>query len=98
MLSKKKILTILAFEGNSFFNELDNIFVLKFNKNSYLSKTTNIFFPIIAKKAEINFIENTDNFSDQDWQSLYKLSENTFVEENESLKKGAAGAGLTDND
>ena len=32
------------------------------------------------------------------WKELYKLSENTFVEETESLKKGAAGAGLTDND
>ena len=32
------------------------------------------------------------------WKSLYKLSEETFVEESESLKQGAAGAGLTDND
>ena len=32
------------------------------------------------------------------WNSLYKLSENTFVEETDSLKEGAAGAGLTDND
>jgi hypothetical protein len=47
---------------------------------------------------EINFIENKDNFNDDEWKSLYKLSENTFVEETESLKKGAAGAGLTDND
>ena len=29
---------------------------------------------------------------------LYELSENTFVEESDSLKQGAAGAGLTDND
>jgi len=29
---------------------------------------------------------------------LYKLSEDTFVEESESLKQGGAGAGLTDND
>jgi len=29
---------------------------------------------------------------------LYKLSEDTFVEESESLKHGGAGAGLTDND
>ena len=28
----------------------------------------------------------------------YRLSKNTFVEETESLKQGAAGAGLTDND
>ena len=33
-----------------------------------------------------------------DWKELYKLSENTFVEETESLKQSGAGAGLTDND
>jgi hypothetical protein len=27
-----------------------------------------------------------------------QISENTFVEETDSLKQGAAGAGLTDND
>ena len=35
---------------------------------------------------------------DEDWKSLYKLSEQTFVEETDSLKQSAAGAGLTDND
>ena len=47
---------------------------------------------------EFKFLENLDNFTDSEWQNLYKLSENTFVEETDSLKKGAAGAGLTDND
>ena len=46
----------------------------------------------------IYILENVDNFSNQDWKSLYKLSEETFVEETDSLKQGAAGAGLTDND
>ena len=55
-------------------------------------------FPLIAKKVEINFLENKDSFSEKEWKNLYKLSENTFVEETESLKQGAAGAGLTDND
>ena len=31
-------------------------------------------------------------------KEIYELSKNTFVEETESLKQGAAGAGLTDND
>ena len=31
-------------------------------------------------------------------ESIVELSENTFVEESEELKKSAAGAGLTDND
>ena len=35
---------------------------------------------------------------ENEWKELYKLSEDTFVEETESLKIGAAGAGLTDND
>ena len=43
-------------------------------------------------------MKNKDHFTEKEWKSLYKLSENTFVEETESLKKGAAGAGLTDND
>ena len=43
-------------------------------------------------------IRDRDNFNEDEWKSLYKLSENTFVEETDSLKKGAAGAGLTDND
>tara|TARA_B100001250_G_C19541278_1_gene674860 strand:+ start:197 stop:808 length:612 start_codon:yes stop_codon:yes gene_type:complete len=72
-------------------------FLLNLNVNIY----TNLLeqeFPKNANNTEISFLENKDNFTDEDWSSLYKLSENTFVEESESLKKGAAGAGLTDND
>ena len=55
-------------------------------------------FPDFANEIEIKFIDNKDNFDDSDWNSLYKLAEDTFVEESDSLKQGAAGAGLTDND
>ncbi len=55
-------------------------------------------FPKIANTIEVNLLENEDNFTDDEWNNLYKLSEETFVEESDSLKKGAAGAGLTDND
>ena len=55
-------------------------------------------FPEFANEIEIKFIDNKDNFNDLDWNSLYKLAEDTFVEESNSLKQGAAGAGLTDND
>ena len=55
-------------------------------------------FPELANEIEIKFIDNKDNFNDSDWNSLYKLAEDTFVEESDSLKQGAAGAGLTDND
>jgi hypothetical protein len=39
-----------------------------------------------------------DSFEENQWNELYKLSEDIFVEENENLKKSGAGAGLTDND
>ena len=55
-------------------------------------------FPKIANTIEVNLLENEDNFTDDQWNNLYKLSEETFVEESDSLKEGAAGAGLTDND
>ena len=71
--------------------------LLNLNVNIF-SNFLNIEFPKKTKNLEINFIENKDNFNDEEWKSLYELSENTFVEETDSLKKGAAGAGLTDND
>ena len=55
-------------------------------------------YPIISENVEIGFVENKDSFTEQEWKKLYKLSEETFVEENESLKQSGAGAGLTDND
>ena len=55
-------------------------------------------FPKIAKIIEVSLLENEDNFTDDEWKNLYKLSEDTFVKESDSLKEGAAGAGLTDND
>ena len=73
----------------------------KFLLNFNLSISSNIWdkeMPMLAKKVEISFLNNEDNFSDQDWKNLYKLAEDTFVEETDSLKEGAAGAGLTDND
>ena len=72
-------------------------FLLNFNVN-ISSNLLNEDFPNITNIAEIHILENKDNFSNQDWKSLYKLSEETFVKETDSLKKGAAGAGMTDND
>ena len=71
--------------------------ILNLNVN-ICSNFLNIEFPKNSKKLKINFIENKDNFNEYEWKNLYKLSENTFVEETDSLKKGGAGAGLTDND
>ena len=75
----------------------DNQFLLNFNL-CVSSNLTKEQYPNLAKKIKINFLDNTDNFSELEWKSLYKLSEETFVEETESLKQSAAGAGLTDND
>ena len=71
--------------------------LLNLNVNIY-SNLLNEEFPKNSKNFEISFVENKDNFNEAEWKSLYRLSENTFVEETDSLKKGAAGAGLTDND
>ena len=71
--------------------------LLNLNVNIY-SNLFNQEFPVIANNVEVEFIDNQDNFKESEWQNLYRLSENTFVEESESLKQGGAGAGLTDND
>ena len=65
-----------------------NIFSNGFNKD--FSKHSN--------NIEVKFLDNQDNFTDSEWNNLYKLAENTFVEESDSLKQSGAGAGLTDND
>jgi hypothetical protein len=52
----------------------------------------------LADNVSISFVNNKDSFLESEWKELYKLSENTFVEETDSLKKIGAGAGLTDND
>jgi hypothetical protein len=75
----------------------DKEFLLNLNNNIY----SNFFKNDIVKLADdisIKFVDNSDSFLENEWNELYKLSENTFVEENESLKKSGAGAGLTDND
>ena len=75
----------------------NNEFMLNFNVNIF-SNFSKKQYPKSAKNIEISFLENKDNFDEYQWNRLYKLSEETFVEESDSLKQGAAGAGLTDND
>ena len=74
-----------------------NEFLLNLNVN-ICSSFMNQEIPELANEIEIKFIDNEDNFTESEWNSLYKLAEDTFVEESDSLKEGAAGAGLTDND
>ena len=82
----KKI--FLKFENFKFlFNYNQSIFS-NFD-NSLVSKTTNFF---------VNFNQNKDSFDKMTWDTLYKISQKTFVDETESSKKTSAGAGLIDND
>ena len=72
-------------------------FLLNLNVN-ISSNLLNQNCPEFANNTEVQIIENKDNFTELEWKSLYKRSEETFVKESESSKKNAAGAGLTDND
>ena len=72
-------------------------FLLNFNNNIYSNFLKHEIIEL-AYNVSVKFIDNSDLFTENEWNELYKLSENTFVEENDSLKQAGAGAGLTDND
>ncbi len=84
--------------GRRIFVKIDNKeFLFNFNLSIY----SNYLSGEILEKAEhidINFLENKDTFTEEEWSNLYKVSEKTFVEETDELKQKGAGAGLTDND
>ena len=84
--------------GKRIFLKMDNKeFLFNFNQSIY----SNYLSGDIVEKSEkisLQFLENKNSFSETEWSELYKMSENTFVEETEELKQKAAGAGLTDND
>ena len=75
----------------------DKEFLLNFNNNIYSNFIKNEIIEV-ATAVSIKFLKNSDSFSEKDWKELYKLSEDTFVEESDSLKQSGAGAGITDND
>ncbi len=83
----KKI--FLKVDDKEFLFNLNQSIYSNYLKNEILENCSNI---------NISFLENNNSFNEDEWKELYKLSEDTFVEETESLKIGAAGAGLTDND
>ncbi len=84
--------------GKRIFLKVDNKeFLFNFNQSIY----SNYLSGDIVEKSEkisLKFLENKNSFSENEWSELYKISENTFVEETEESKQKAAGAGLTDND
>ena len=73
------------------------VFLLNYN-NSIYSNFLNEGIVDVGSNVLIKFQENKDSFEENEWRELYKLSENTFVEESDTLKQAGAGAGLTDND
>ena len=84
--------------GKRIFLKMDNKeFLFNFNQSIYSNYLSG---DIVERSEKINlqFLENNNSFSETEWSELYKISENTFVEESDELKQKAAGAGLTDND
>ena len=72
-------------------------FLLNFNNNIYSNFLKNEIVEV-ANVVLIKFLENSDSFTEKEWNEIYKISEDIFVEESDSSKKKGAGAGLTDND
>jgi len=84
--------------GKRLFLKLDNNeFLLNFNNNIFSNFLNNEIINV-ANQVTIKLLKNRDSFLENEWNQLYKLSEETFVEESDSLKETAAGAGQIDND
>ena len=75
----------------------DRSFILNYNNSIYSSSLNNGIINL-GNTVSVEFLNNSDSFQESEWKELYKLSEDTFVEESDSLKQAGAGAGLTDND
>ena len=78
--------------------KLDNFeFLMNFNHSIFSNFFKNQTIEL-SENICLKILDNQDSFDENEWNELYKLSEDTFVEENDSLKQSGAGAGLTDND
>ena len=84
--------------GKRIYLKLDkHEFLMNFNQSIFSNFLNNKIIGL-SENVSLKILSNQDSFNENEWKELYKLSENTFVEENDSLKQSAAGAGLTDND
>jgi hypothetical protein len=84
--------------GKKILLNIDNSnFLLNYNSSIYSNSLKNGIVSV-GNDVGIIFLENSDSFEENEWKDLYRLSENTFVKESDSLKQSGAGAGLTDND
>ena len=84
--------------GKRIFLKMDqNEFLLNYNQSINSNFIRNDIIKEV-NKIDLILYDNENTFNNSEWEELYKLSEDTFVEETDSLKKNSAGAGLTDND
>ena len=72
-------------------------FILNFNQSIFGNYSKNEIWEN-ANTILINFLDNNNSFSEEEWQEMTKFANETFVDESDELKEKSAGAGLTDND
>jgi len=72
-------------------------FILNFNQSIFGNYSKNEIWEN-ANTVLINFLDNNNSFSEDEWKEMTKFANETFVEESDELKEKSAGAGLTDND
>ena len=72
-------------------------FILNFNQSVFGNYSKNEIWEN-ANNVLINFLDNNNSFSEEEWKEMTKFANETFVEESDELKEKSAGAGLTDND
>ena len=72
-------------------------FILNFNQSIIGNYSKNEIWEN-ANSVSINFLDNKNSFSEEEWKEMTKFANETFVEESDELKEKSAGAGLTDND
>ena len=83
--------------GKKILLNLEN-FKFLFNYNQSIFSNFDCSLITKTSKFLISFNQNEDSFDKMTWDTLYKISQKTFVDETESSKKTSAGAVLTDND
>jgi len=72
-------------------------FILNFNQSIFGNYSKNEIWEN-ANTVLINFLENNNSFSEEEWKEMNKFANETFVDESDELKQKSAGAGLNDND
>ena len=72
-------------------------FILNFNQSVFGNYSKNEIWEN-ANNVLINFLDNNNSFSEEEWKEMTEFATQTFVDESDELKEKSAGAGLTDND